>query len=85
MSSLHERAGEVLLAALARPTAERDAFLAAACQGNEPLLREVASLLVFHEEEERRRPGGRIGGFRRRRRVRGPIPDDCPRGPRRIT
>lgn len=51
MSSLHERAGEVLLAALARPAAERDAFLVAACQGDEELLREVASLLVFHEDE----------------------------------
>lgn len=50
MSSLHERAGEVLVAALARPVAERDAFLVAACQGDEALLREVASLLVFHEE-----------------------------------
>lgn len=48
MSSLHERAGEVFLAALARPAADRDAFLVATCQGDEALLREVASLLVFH-------------------------------------
>ena len=51
MSSLHERAGEVFLAALARPVAERDAFLVAACRGEEDLLREVGSLLVFHERE----------------------------------
>jgi tetratricopeptide (TPR) repeat protein/predicted Ser/Thr protein kinase len=50
--SLHERAGEVLVAALARPEAERDAFLVAACGGDEALLREVASLLLFHEDEQ---------------------------------
>jgi tetratricopeptide (TPR) repeat protein len=49
MSSLHERAGEVFLAALSRPAAERDAFLVAACNGDEELLREVGSLLLFHE------------------------------------
>jgi tetratricopeptide (TPR) repeat protein/predicted Ser/Thr protein kinase len=49
MSSLHERAGELLLAALSRPAAERDAFLVAACKDDEELLREVASLLMFHE------------------------------------
>ncbi len=52
MASLHERAGQVLLAATARPAAERDAFLVVACQGDEELLREVASLLVFHEDGE---------------------------------
>ncbi len=51
MSSLHERAGEVFLAALSRPAAERDAFLVAACRGDEELLREVGSLLTFHEAE----------------------------------
>ncbi|MEO8682107.1 MAG: protein kinase [Vicinamibacterales bacterium] len=50
MSSLHERAGEVFLAALARPAAERDAFLVARCKGDAELLQEVASLLVFHED-----------------------------------
>jgi tetratricopeptide (TPR) repeat protein/predicted Ser/Thr protein kinase len=49
MSSLHERAGEVFLAALARPAAERDAFLVGACGQDEELLREVGSLLMFHE------------------------------------
>ena len=52
MSSLHERAGEVFLAALSRPAAERDAFLVAACRGDEELLREVGSLLMFHEGED---------------------------------
>src|SRR3954470_1602060 len=51
MASLHERAGEVFLAALSRPAAERDAFLVAACRGDEALLREVGSLLMFHEGE----------------------------------
>src|SRR5436189_2009480 len=51
MSSLHERAGEVLLAALSRPVAERDAFLVAACRGDQELLREVGSLFMFHEGE----------------------------------
>jgi hypothetical protein len=50
MGSLHERAGEVFLAVLARPPAERDAFLVAACSEDAALLREVASLLVFHED-----------------------------------
>ena len=49
MSSLHERAGEVFLAALSRPAAERDAFLVGACGEDEGLLREVGSLLMFHE------------------------------------
>jgi serine/threonine protein kinase len=49
MGSLHERAGEVFLAALSRPAAERDAFLFAACKDDEALLREVGSLLLFHE------------------------------------
>jgi eukaryotic-like serine/threonine-protein kinase len=49
MSSLHERAGEVFLAALSRPVAERDAFLYGACKDDEELLREVGSLLLFHE------------------------------------
>ena len=48
MSSLHERAGEVFLAALSRPVAERDAFLVEACRGDDELLREVGSLLLFH-------------------------------------
>ena len=51
MSSLHERAGDLLIAALSRPAAERDAFLVEACRGDEELLREVASLLMFHEGE----------------------------------
>jgi serine/threonine protein kinase/tetratricopeptide (TPR) repeat protein len=51
MASLHERAGEVFLAALSRPAAERDAFLIAACRGDDDLLREVGSLLMFHEGE----------------------------------
>ena len=52
MSSLHDRAGEVFLAALSRPAAGRDAFLVEACRGDEALLREVGSLLLFHEAED---------------------------------
>ncbi len=48
MASLHERAGELLLAALSRPAAERDVFLVVACKDDEELLREVGSLLMFH-------------------------------------
>ncbi len=55
MLSLHERAGEVFLAALSRPVAERDAFLVDVCKGNEELLQEVRSLLLFHD-------GGTITG-----------------------
>ena len=50
MGSLHERAGELFLAALSRAAAERDAFLYEACKDDEELLREVASLLLFHED-----------------------------------
>src|SRR3954465_5307576 len=49
MASLPDRAGEVFLAALARSTAERDSFLVEACRGDDELLREVGSLLLFHE------------------------------------
>ena len=52
MSSLYQRAGEVLFAALAQPAADRDAFVAAACEGDQELLSEVASLLLFHEADE---------------------------------
>lgn len=52
MTPLHERAGELLLSALSRPAAERDAFLVAACAGDEELLREVASLLLFHTDDD---------------------------------
>ena len=50
MSSLHDRAGELLLAALAQPVTERDLFLVQACRGDDELLREVASLLMFHDD-----------------------------------
>ena len=50
MSSLYARAREVFLAALSRPAVERDAFVVEACRDDEELLREVASLLMFHEE-----------------------------------
>src|SRR5262245_19095917 len=39
---------QLLQAALSRPLAERAAFLAEACAGDEDLRREVSSLLPFH-------------------------------------
>ena len=49
MASLHERAKDVFLEALARPSGDREAFVAEAC-GDDPALRqEVESLLAFHE------------------------------------
>jgi serine/threonine protein kinase len=50
VSSLYRRAGQLFLDALARPTGERDAFLAEACGEDEELFREVSSLLMFHDE-----------------------------------
>ena len=52
MSSLHERAKELFLAALDRPAAERRHFLDDACGGDTALLHEVESLLEFHEDDE---------------------------------
>jgi eukaryotic-like serine/threonine-protein kinase len=43
------RIDELLQSALARPAAERAAYLARACAGDEPLHREVASLAAAHE------------------------------------
>lgn len=51
MSSLHERAKDLFLAALDRPAADWPAFLADACGDDSALRREVESLLAFHEEE----------------------------------
>ena len=50
MRSLHQRAKDVFLSALARPAVDRDAFLADACGSDGPLRKEVESLLAFHEE-----------------------------------
>ena len=52
MSSLHQRAKDVFLAALERPRAERRAFLDEVCRGEDALRQEVESLLAFHEEDE---------------------------------
>jgi tetratricopeptide (TPR) repeat protein len=52
MSSLHQRAKDVFLAALERPPAERRTFLAQACLGDDALRREAESLLAFHEDAE---------------------------------
>jgi serine/threonine protein kinase/Flp pilus assembly protein TadD len=51
MSSLHQRAKDVFLAALERPPAERAAFLADACGDDAALRQEAESLLRFHEDD----------------------------------
>jgi tetratricopeptide (TPR) repeat protein len=48
MSSLHQHAKDVFLAALARPSAERAQFLNDACGTDVALRQEVESLLAFH-------------------------------------
>ena len=49
MSSLHQRAKDVFLVALAQPLSDRSAYLAEVC-GDDPALRaEVESLLNFHD------------------------------------
>jgi len=52
MSSLHQRAKDLFLEALARPKGERAAFVAEACATDAELRKEVESLLTFHEESE---------------------------------
>ena len=52
MTSLHQRAKDLFLAALERPAADRPAFLAEACAGDAALRQEVESLLAFHDEPE---------------------------------
>jgi serine/threonine protein kinase/Tfp pilus assembly protein PilF len=52
MLTLHQRAKELFLAALSHPAADRAAFVAGACGGDEALRREVESLLEYYEENE---------------------------------
>jgi tetratricopeptide (TPR) repeat protein len=54
MSSLHQRAKNIFLVALAQPASERDTFLAGACGDDAALRREVESLLAFHEGTDNR-------------------------------
>ena len=49
MSSLHQRAKDVFLAALDAPDRDRAAFLADACGDDAALREEVESLLKFHD------------------------------------
>jgi tetratricopeptide (TPR) repeat protein len=51
MSSIHQRAKDVFLAALDRPSADRAAFVADACGDDTALRQEVASLLEFHDDD----------------------------------
>jgi tetratricopeptide (TPR) repeat protein len=50
MSSLHQHAKDLFLAALSRSAADRPAFLDEACGTDATLRREVESLLAFHSE-----------------------------------
>jgi tetratricopeptide (TPR) repeat protein len=52
MSSLHQRAKDVFLAALELEPAEREPYIATACGDDVELRREVDSLLRFHEEND---------------------------------
>ena len=58
MSSLHQRAKDVFLAALERPRADRRAFLDEVCAGDDALRQEAESLLAFHEEDADDEPAG---------------------------
>jgi tetratricopeptide (TPR) repeat protein len=51
MSSLHQRAKDVFLDALALPPGDRASFVAGAAGDNEELRREIESLLAFHNDE----------------------------------
>src|SRR5262245_55891560 len=51
MSSLHQRAKDLFLQALARPAEDRAAFVADACAEDVALRQEVESLLAFHAED----------------------------------
>ena len=56
MSSFDGRAKELFLAALEQPEADRQAFLARACGGEEALRTEVESLLAAHDEDDPSEP-----------------------------
>ncbi len=56
MSSIHQRAKDIFLAALARPASERQRFLAEASGDDAVLRQEVDSLLQFHEDEQMAAP-----------------------------
>src|SRR5262249_51192801 len=51
MSSVHARAKDIFLDAVAIAAADRQAFVEQACAGNAALRREVESLLLYHDEE----------------------------------
>ena len=51
MSSVHARAKDIFLDAVAMAAADRQAFVEQACAGDARLQREVESLLLYHDEE----------------------------------
>lgn len=51
MSSFHQRAKDLFLAALALPPADRPVFLTEACGDDAALRQEIESLLAFHEDQ----------------------------------
>ena len=56
MSSLHQRAKDVFLDALAVPASERSEFIAVAAGEDADLRREIESLLAFHHDESTEPP-----------------------------
>src|SRR3954470_24174182 len=62
MSSLHQRAKDLFIAALDRPAAERPAFVSEVCAGDAALQHEVESLLEFHQESTAASEGGEVPG-----------------------
>jgi len=51
MSSVHARAKDIFLDAVARSAAERPGFVDQACAGDLVLRREVESLLLYHDDK----------------------------------
>src|SRR5215468_9056110 len=51
MSSVHARAKDIFLDAVAMTATDRQTFVEQACAGDAALRREVESLLLYHDEE----------------------------------
>jgi tetratricopeptide (TPR) repeat protein len=63
MSSVHARAKDIFLDAVAIGAADRAAFVEQACAGDAALRREVESLLLYHDEESTNEPEHAAAGF----------------------
>jgi tetratricopeptide (TPR) repeat protein len=56
MTSLHQRAKEVFLLAVARPAADRPALLEEVCGNDRALRQEIESLLAYHDQDDASAP-----------------------------